>query len=174
MKVLMTAFRPFNNQTINYSMEVLKYIKNVDKLVIDVVYDECYLELKSRVNIDKYDLIIALGEARSRNDLTLEIQAKNLSSCSLMDNKGILKAEEVINSLLPDTLKTNVDINRCKDDIKFSNDAGKFVCNNLYFHLLENYPDKSIFIHVPNCNDDENEYVKYAKRINKIIEKIIG
>lgn len=71
-------------------------------------------------------------------------------------------------------VKTNVDINRCKDDIKFSNDAGKFVCNNLYFHLLENYHDKSIFIHVPNCNDDENEYVKYAKRINKIIEKIIG
>lgn len=173
MKVLVTAFKPFNNQSINFSMEVLKHIQNVDKMIIDVVYDDCYLELKNKLDLEKYDLIVALGEARSRNNLTLEIQAKNISSCSLQDNKGVLKTNEVIDKLLPDIIKTNVYIDKCNDYIDFSYDAGKFVCNNLYFHLLKNYEDKSIFIHVPNCNNDETEYIKYAKIINKVITRII-
>ena len=100
MNVLVTAFKPFNDQKLNYSQEVLSYIDNVDKLIIDVVYDECYLHLKNRKNLNTYDLIIALGEARSRNELTLEVQAKNISSCSLKDNKVTLKKDEIINPLL--------------------------------------------------------------------------
>ena len=83
MKVLVTAFKPFNNQKNNYSEEVLKYITNVDKLIIDVVYDESYKDIAKCKNLDDYELIIALGEARSRSELTLETQAINLSSCSL-------------------------------------------------------------------------------------------
>ena len=173
MNVLVTAFKPFNDQKLNYSQEVLSYIDNVDKLIIDVVYDECYLHLKNHKNLNTYDLIIALGEARSRNELTLEVQAKNISSCSLKDNKGILKNDEIINPLLGEYLKTKVDINKCKDDIILSYDAGKFVCNNLYFHLLEEYPEKSIFIHIPSCFDQEDMYKKYAKKIEKIIAKIL-
>ena len=52
MKVLVTAFKPFNNQTINYSSEVLKYIENVDKLIVDVIYDECYLEVNRQVRFN--------------------------------------------------------------------------------------------------------------------------
>ena len=67
MKVLVTAFKPFNNQINNYSLEVLNYLVNVDKLLIDVVYDNCYKEIINNVNIDEYDLIVSLGEARSRS-----------------------------------------------------------------------------------------------------------
>ncbi len=173
MKVLVTAFKPFNNQSINYAGEVLKYIENVDKLIIDVVYDECYLEIKRKGRLEEYQLIVALGEARMRNELTLEVRAKNISSCSLKDNHGILKENEVINSSLPNFLETKVPIERCKGMIKYSYDAGKFVCNNLYFHLLEHHADNAIFIHIPNCHDCEEEYQKYAKQINQIINQII-
>ncbi len=47
-KILTTAFKPFNNQNINYSMETLKYIMDVDKLVVDVLYDECYFEISKK------------------------------------------------------------------------------------------------------------------------------
>lgn len=173
MNVLVTAFKPFNNESLNYSEEVLRYINNVDKLVIDVVYDECYLQITKQKNLKKYDLIIALGEARSRNELTLEVQAKNISSCSLKDNKGNLKKDEIINPLVEEFLKTKVDISKCKNDITFSFDAGKFVCNNLYFHLLEEYPTKSIFIHIPSCFNQEDMYKNYAKKIENIIAKIL-
>ena len=59
-----------------------------------------------------------------------------------------------------------------KDLIEFSYDAGKFVCNNIYYHLLFNYPNKSLFIHIPNCYDDINNYMMHAKIIDSIIEKI--
>ena len=71
MKVLISAFKPFNKANNNYSYEVLKHINNVDKILIDVVYDECFKELTNHYNLDNYDLIIALGEARSRSVLTL-------------------------------------------------------------------------------------------------------
>ncbi len=173
MKILVTAFKPFNNFHNNYSMEVLKYIENVDKIILDVIYDGSYLELKSNYNLEKYDLIIAMGEARSRNEVTLETQAINISSCSLADNSGVLKQNEVIMKDKELILKTKVDLSKIKEIVTLSNDAGKFVCNNIYFHLLNEYPHKSLFIHIPNCNESEQKYIEYASLINKIINNII-
>lgn len=171
MKVLISAFKPFNKANNNYSYEVLKKINNVDKALIDVVYDECFVELTNKFNLDSYDLIIALGEARSRMILTLEENAKNISSCSIPDNRGNFKKDERILDN-DDVLYTKVDINKVKDLVEFSSDAGKFVCNNLYYHLLNYNPHKTLFIHVPNCLDDENKYIEYAKQIEQIIEKL--
>lgn len=171
MKVLISAFKPFNKANNNYSYEVLKKINNVDKALIDVVYDECFVELTNKFNLDSYDLIIALGEARSRMILTLEENAKNISSCSIPDNRGNFKKDERILDN-DDVLYTKVDINKVKDLVEFSSDAGKFVCNNLYYHLLNYNPYKTLFIHVPNCLDDENKYIEYARQIEQIIEKL--
>ena len=174
MKILVTAFKPFNKLNNNYSEEVLKYIENVDKYVLDVVYDKCFLELKEHFNLNEYDFIIALGEARSRTDIMLETTALNLSSCSIKDNLGILKQNETIDFNVCDKLNTLVNIKNLKNLIKFSNDAGKFVCNNLYFHLLKEYQKKALFIHIPNCFDQVDEYQKYASLIEKIINILKG
>lgn len=173
MKVLVTAFKPFNKSQNNYSEEVIKYINNVDKKVLDVIYDECYEILKTSFDLDNYDLIIALGEARSRKVITLETQAKNVASCSLKDNKGILKLDEKINSNGKEIIKTEVDITKFEHIIEYSNDAGKFVCNNIYYHLLSSYPKKSLFIHIPECDNKSENYISNAKVIEKII-KIYG
>ena len=171
MKVLITAFKPFNNEKINHSSEVLKYLQTFDNIILDVIYDECYQELTSKYNLNDYELIISLGEARSRNELTLETQAWNLSSCSLKDNKGNLFKDLVINPDFDETLKTKVNIDCCKELIKFSFDAGKFVCNNLYFHLLMNFPEKAIFIHIPESKQED--YTIHAETIIKIINAIL-
>lgn len=173
MKVLITAFKPFNKASNNYSIEVLNHISNVEKAIIDVIYDECFYTLEEEYDLKSYDLIIALGEARSRNRLTLEVQAINKSSCSIPDNKGAYKIDEEIIKDGKRILRTEVDLDKCKDLVMFSLDCGKFVCNNLYYHLLKEYPDKSVFIHIPNCNDNENEYVKYALLVQKIIGKLL-
>ena len=169
MKVLVTAFKPFNKATNNYSIEVLNYIDNVEKRIIDVVYDECYYCLKEELDLNSYDLIIALGEARSRSELTLEVQAINKSSCTIADNKGVYKVDEEIYPGESQVIKTKVNVELCKDLVSFSDNCGKYVCNNLYYHLLRNYPDKSLFIHIPNCNDDEKMYKNIAHMIKKII-----
>jgi pyrrolidone-carboxylate peptidase len=169
MKVLVTAFKPFNKSKNNYSMEVLKYIDGVDKLIIDVIYDGCYEEIMHNYDLNIYDFVIALGEARMRDELTVESQALNISSCSIPDNSGILKQNEVIFKDSPEVLQSKVCLYEIAKVATISNYAGKFVCNNLYYHLLHEYPTKSLFIHIPNCYDDESEYAKYANMITKII-----
>lgn len=167
MKVLISAFKPFNNMPNNYSSEVLNYISGVDKVILDVVYDKCFEDLKNAFNLDSYDLIIAMGEARMRSNLTIEKRAKNLASCSLADNAGVLKKEEVIISKGDEYLYTPLAIEQ--SNIEISMDAGKFVCNNIYYHLLFNYPEKSLFIHIPECNNDSLKYKECAEKIEKLI-----
>ena len=174
MKTLVTAFKPFNNKSNNYALEVLNYILGVDKLIIDVVYDECYNEIINQVKIEEYDLIIALGEARMRNELTLELNAKNIADCSLPDNLGQIKKNKKIIENEIEYIETLVNVNNLKDLIKFSTDAGKFVCNNLYFHLLIHCQNKALFIHIPECNDNIENYQKHAKTIEQIIQTIGG
>ena len=171
MKILLSAFKPFNNSLNNYSEEVLKYIDDVEKIVLDVLYDKSYETLSNNYNLDEYDLIIALGEARSRQVLTIEVQAKNISSCSLKDNSGVIKQNEKIIANGEEIINTKVDIKKYENIIEFSYDAGKFVCNNIYYHLLYNYPNKSLFIHIPECNNDNNNYIKHANVIKEIIKK---
>lgn len=167
MKVLISAFTPFNKMPNNYSSEVLKYIKDVDKIILDVVYDESFNKLKSSFNLDEYDLIITMGEARMRDDLTLEKRAINLSSCSLADNALVLKKDEKIIPNGEEYLYTKLPIE--ESDIEVSMDAGRFVCNNIYYHLLNSYPEKSLFIHIPECHNDCDKYKEYAEKIEKLI-----
>lgn len=173
MKVLVSAFKPFGKCSNNYSEEVIKYINNVDKIVLDVCYDKCYLDLSNNYNLENYDLIISLGEARMRSVLTLETTAKNISSCSLPDNLEIIKKDSKIVDNEIKEIKTLVEVDKVTDIVELSNDAGKFVCNNIYFHLLTNYPTKSLFIHIPECNNEENNYIKYANQISEIIKNIL-
>lgn len=167
MKVLISAFKPFNKMHNNYSNEVLKFINGVDKTILDVVYDECFYELNKKFNLNSYDLIIALGEARMRKVLTVEKRAVNQASCSLADNLGIIKKDEKIIDGGNDYLYTTLPLDDC--DIEISCDAGRFVCNNIYYHLLNNYPEKSLFIHIPECDNNENKYKEYAEKIEKLI-----
>ena len=167
MKVLITAFTPFNKMPNNYSNEVLKYIQGVDKIILDVVYDESFEKLNMAFNLAEYDLLISMGEARMRKELTIEKRAVNLSSCSLADNSGVIKKDELIVLNSDEYLYTKLPIDNC--GIEISNDAGRFVCNNIYYHLLFNYPEKSLFIHIPECLNDEVKYREYAEKIEKLI-----
>ena len=167
MKVLISAFTPFNKMPNNYSSEVLKYINGVDKIILDVVYDKSFEKLNSTFNLSEYDLIIAMGEARMRKELTVEKRAINLSSCSLADNSLVLKKDEKIIPNGEEYLYTKLPIE--ESGMEISNDAGRFVCNNIYYHLLFNYPEKSLFIHIPECNNDDAKYREYAEKIEKLI-----
>ena len=175
-KVLISAFKPFNMATNNYSNEVLNHIYSskydLTKVIIDVVYDECFKEL-SKNNLDEYDLIVALGEARSRKVLTIEKNAFNIASCSIADNAGVLRKDTTIIDNGNELLETVLDLEKCKDYGEISFNPGKFVCNNLYYHLLNYNNNKSIFIHIPNCKDDENLYRKYALDVLNIISILL-
>ena len=77
-----------------------------------------------------------MGEARMRDILTVERRARNISSCSLPDNSGEIKRDEIIDASLGEYIENEMNLEKLCGLAEISYDAGKFVCNNMYFHLL--------------------------------------
>ena len=175
-KVLISGFTPFNKSANNYSAEVLAHIEtndfSIDKVIIDVVYDRSFDELSAN-GLEGYDFILSLGEARMRSVLTVESRARNLSHCSIPDNAGVLKQNELIDPTAPEYLISALDLESISDIAEISLDAGRFVCNNLYFHLLQHDPHGVLFIHIPECNNDEALYKLYADKVVMILKKLL-
>ena len=79
--------------------------------------------------------VICCGMAESRNHLNLELQG----TC----NQRVLQTSINLKTLMADTQITEV-----------SHSAGDFVCNHLYFKVLDflnraNWPCECVFVHVP-------------------------
>lgn len=174
-RVLLSAFLPFNKKGNNYSAEVLEYVSSdkaeISKVIIDVVYDKCFEQLAS-YGLDSYDYIIAMGEARMRDTLTVEKRAKNISSCSLPDNDGVVKQDEIIDGTVGEYIENEMEFAPILKHSDISHDAGKFVCNNIYFHLLRYDPKRTLFIHIPECNNDIENYKLYADKVSRIIDEL--
>ena len=69
-------------------------------------------------------------------------------------------------------IESKIDFKRIQKFADISYDAGKFVCNNLYFHLLKYDDSRTLFIHVPECNEDVQKYKLYAEKICGIIDNL--
>lgn len=81
----------------------------------------------------KPDFVICCGMAESRYRLSLESQARS-------STKKLLTS-----ILLPDLIK-NLDYSYISDN------AGQFVCEELYFQVLKYHP-RALFVHVPLLTD---------------------
>ncbi len=100
----------------------------------------------AQINKLQPDTIICCGMAEGRQKLTVE-------SCACCDN-NILKTAINLENIIADLPTTEI-----------SHDAGKFVCEDLYYAVLKHLADsqlstKCIFVHVP---------ILTAKNIDKIV-----
>ena len=123
----------------------------VDRMdsISGLTYNNVFLSYTCIENVDSYNLAL----------FNINEKLKNRSDFLVIEN-GL------------DELESKLDLNLLSNIVSLSTNPGKFVCNNIYYHLLTNYPSKSIFIHIPHCHDDINEYKKYANEITIIINKI--
>lgn len=143
MKILFTAFNGKNNS----SRILLDNIRcdNCDKLYLKNSFITSVLELRKKIKDDNYDLVISFGQWK-------------------IVSKNMLRIETIGREW--DTIyKTNFDytwlINRMKENnymVSISENAGDYICNNLYFKGLEfidkeKIDTKMIFIHIPKIND---------------------
>ena len=143
MKILYTAF---NGQD-NSSKILLDKIttESKDKLYLRNSFDTSVKQLINKLK--NYELIISFGQAPLDKDL-IKI--------------------EVIGKKDKDLYKTDFNYSKIKEDIEnkgfkvdISEDAGNFLCNNLYFNGLKyikenNVNTKMIFIHIPKIENISN------------------
>ncbi len=167
MKVLITAFNPFNGAEINASEEVLNLLSDkindiqIHKLVVETVAYKSINMVIREIEKIKPDFVILLGQAGNRHCITPEKVAINLNDFRIADNDGnVLKDERIYEdgenayfSTLPvKSIVSKLNKNNIPSTISYT--AGTFVCNHLMYGVLyyinKNKLDtKAGFIHIP-------------------------
>ncbi|MCK9235584.1 MAG: hypothetical protein WC225_05395 [Acholeplasmataceae bacterium] len=184
MKILVTAFEPFDNQSQNYSYEVLHQIKpsaNLVKIVLPVEYEGAFNTLKSIIEKEQFDYLILMGEARSYDGVGFEVIGINEKG-QHPDNLGQIPAQRKIIpdgddgyfSTLDDSLFTEAFHDTNVKSFK-SYSAGVYVCNALLYQTLwylKRYrlKTKCGFIHIPNLANHSKKAV--VQGLNQFIDLI--
>lgn len=182
MKILISAFLPFDNNEINYSIEVLKRIdktKFIKKITLPVEYYNSFKILKEEILKFKPNIIIILGEARTYKNVAFEIIGNNQLSNKPDNNNLIPKTKKIIKNG-PDVLFSTLDYNLFKKafisvnaDYHLSYSAGTYVCNSLLYQTLYyiKQTKKAIkcgFIHIPML--DNYQETDVINGLNKYLE----
>lgn len=167
MKVLMTAFDPFGGESVNPALEAVKSMKNkiegveIAKVEIPTVFKKSIEVLDSAIERENPDIVICVGQAGGRFDMTVERVAINISDASIKDNEKNQPIDETIFKDGKNAYFSSLPIKAIVEEIKkenipasVSNTAGTFVCNHIMYGLLylidKKYNNiKGGFIHVP-------------------------
>ena len=93
--LLLTGFEPFGNATTNPSGEILKQITmdNVFTAILPVAYTKSAEHLLALIAEHNPDVVICLGQAEGRTQITPERVAINLDDARLADNEGVLRSD---------------------------------------------------------------------------------
>lgn len=167
MKVLITGFDPFGGEKINPAYEAVKGLEDdingveIVKREIPTVFKKSIIELEKEIEEEKPDIVICVGQAGGRYDITVERVAINIDDARIKDNEGNEPIDENIFEDGENAYFASIPIKSMVQGIRdvgvpasISNSAGTFVCNHIMYGLLylidKKYPNiRGGFIHVP-------------------------
>lgn len=171
MKVLITGFDPFGGEKINPAYEAVKRLPDeienseIIKIEIPTVFKKSYQKLEENIKIHNPDIVICIGQAGGRFEITPERVAINIDDARIKDNEGNQPIDQKIFEDGDPAYFSTLPIKAMVKEIKLqnipasiSNTAGTFVCNHIMYSLLylinKKYPKiKGGFIHVPFINE---------------------
>lgn len=160
--LLITGFRPFLEDDLNPSEllvnELTQEIPNVKGLVLSVSFAKAHEELKKFWHDQgPFSGLIMLGQAGGRASVCLERIAVNWIETPTPDEDKVLPPtgpilagapEACINDFFPAEWQRRLSH---FGPVQISFSAGTYVCNALYYRVLQQGPRdvKSLFVHVP-------------------------
>lgn len=166
--ILLTGFEPFGGETINPSREVVRaldgetiHAHRVVAAILPVAFSATLPRLQELLEVHRPALVVALGQAGGRRELSLERVAINLVDARIADNTGVQPIDEAIIQGAPGAYFSTLPVKAieaclrdCGIPVAASLSAGSFVCNQAFFalaHLLATrHPStRGGFIHVP-------------------------
>lgn len=165
--VLLTGFEPFGGESINPSGEVARQLHGtvigghrIVGALLPCVFGAAITELKKQIRATKPALIICVGQAGGRAEITPERVAINVDDARIPDNAGRQPVDRSIVrggpaaywSTLP--IKAIVaELRRREIPAAVSQTAGTFVCNHVFYGLMHELRKqrkvRGGFIHVP-------------------------
>ena len=195
MKILVTAFEPFNGRDINPSQLILEQLETIDgvtliKELLPVEFQATTKILKSLLKEYQPDIVLSLGQAGNRPEISVERVAINLDNCrssngqkAIADNAGDMPVDEPIVEGAPQAYFSNLPvwdmvkvIQEAGVEAAVSYTAGTYVCNHVMYTVLHevatNYPEmKAGFIHVPFL-PEQNPATGYTMELNDMVKGI--
>ena len=167
MKILISGFDPFGGEKINPAIESVKLLPDeikgakIIKVEIPTVARKSLKKLEEVIEIEKPDVVLSVGQAGGRTDISVERVGINMDDFRIKDNEGNQPIDEKIAKDGPDAYLVTIPIKAMvqkmienKIPASVSNTAGTFVCNHVCYgmaHLASTkYPNmRTGFIHIP-------------------------
>lgn len=164
--VLLTGFEPFNNANVNPAWEAVRALDGwsegsftVHGRQLPCVFGEANDVLRAAIADLRPDIVIAVGQAGGRADLSVERVAINVDDAPIMDNSRQQLVDTPVVQGGPaayfSTLPIKAIVRAMREaglPASVSQTAGTFVCNHVFYGLMHHADGKGIragFIHIP-------------------------
>lgn len=166
MNILLTGFEPFGGESINPSWEVARVLHGqrvggaiVQACRLPVTFDVAPRALAQALAGLRPALVVALGQASGRSEISIERVAVNLIDARTPDNAGERPLDVPVLAGAPAGYFSTLPVKAMRDALRaaghpvgLSLSAGAFVCNQVFFelqHRLAGHGVRSGFIHLP-------------------------
>ncbi|VTU40384.1 Pyrrolidone-carboxylate peptidase [Variovorax sp. PBS-H4] len=168
--VLLTGFEPFDQDALNPSWEAVRALQGwrcagatVQARRISCVFGVALQELDAAIGELQPQLVIGVGQAGGRAEITPERVAINVDDGRICDNAGCQPIDMPVVAGAPAAYFSTLPIKAMVRDLRaagipaaVSNSAGTFVCNHLFFGLMHRLSTRPLatgvrggFIHIP-------------------------
>lgn len=166
-KVLITGFEPFGGERLNPSWEVVKQLNDMElvgtRIVarqLPCVFGAALEALNAAIEEVQPLMVLAVGQAGGRTDITIERVAINVDDARIPDNQGQQPVDEPIVAGGPAAYFSTLPIKAMVSSMReagipasVSQTAGTYVCNHVMYGLLHRLSGqrevKGGFIHIP-------------------------
>jgi pyroglutamyl-peptidase len=165
--ILLTGFEPFGGDSLNPSWQVALALNGavvaggrVVSVCLPCRFGESLLLLKQALRAHRPTLVLCLGLAASRTELSLERVAINVDDARMPDNAGQQPIDQPVVAGAPAAYFTRLPIKAIVQGLQarglpagVSQSAGTFVCNHVFFGLMHALRRRSQvragFMHLP-------------------------
>jgi pyroglutamyl-peptidase len=167
MKALVTGFEPFDRDRVNPSLESLRRLPprlgalDIATCALPVVYGAALPVLREAIAAASPDIVLSVGLAGGRAELSLERVAINIDDARIPDNDGNRPIDRPVVAGGPAAYFATLPIKAAVAALReaglpaaVSNTAGTFVCNHVFYGLMHEAehaekPFRAGFLHVP-------------------------
>ena len=173
-RILLTGFEPFGGEPVNPSWEIARALdgwacegRRVHAVQLPCVFGDALRQLDEALAAHRPALVVCLGLAGGRTEISVERVAINVDDARIPDNRGRQPIDAPVEPDGPAAYFSTLPIKAIARDARaagiaasVSNTAGTFVCNHVFYalmHRLATRPElahaRGGFIHVPHATD---------------------
>lgn len=167
MRILLTGFDPFGGEKVNPAFEAVKRVPGtvagaqIFTREIPTVFGKCDKVVADAIREIRPDVVLSIGQAGGRFDITVERVAVNIADGRIPDNEGNQPIDQTIRENGENAYFATLPVKAMVEKIRskgipatVSYTAGSYVCNYIMYCVLHMAATeftglRAGFIHVP-------------------------